>query len=60
MKWLNLTSLDPVQPDAKIFNGFNATLRKDFTTEAEMFLGSILLGKQECPGFADLGSDVRE
>jgi mono/diheme cytochrome c family protein len=43
MKWLNLNSLDLVQPDPKIFNGFNATLRKDFMTEAEKFLGRILL-----------------
>jgi hypothetical protein len=43
MKWLNLNSLDLVQPDPKIFNGFNAILRKDFMTEAEKFLGSILL-----------------
>ena len=43
MKWLNLNSLDLVQPDAKIFNGFNATLRKDFMTEAEKFLSRILL-----------------
>jgi mono/diheme cytochrome c family protein len=46
MKWLNLTSLDLVQPDPKIFNAFNATLRKDFTTEAEKFLDSILLGNK--------------
>jgi hypothetical protein len=43
MKWLNLNSLDLVQPDPKIFNTFNATLRNDFLTEAEKFLGSILL-----------------
>jgi hypothetical protein len=43
MKWLDLTGLDSVQPDAKIFQGFNATLRRDFAQEAEMFLGSILL-----------------
>ncbi len=43
MKWLNLNGLDSVQPDARIFQGFNATLRRDFTTEAEMFLGNILL-----------------
>ena len=43
MKWLNLNSLDLVQPDPKIFNGFNAVLRKDFMTEAEKFLGSVLL-----------------
>jgi mono/diheme cytochrome c family protein len=46
MKWLNLTSLDLVQPDTKIFTAFNATLRKDFTTEAEKFLDSILLGNK--------------
>jgi Protein of unknown function (DUF1592)/Protein of unknown function (DUF1588)/Protein of unknown function (DUF1587)/Protein of unknown function (DUF1595)/Protein of unknown function (DUF1585)/Planctomycete cytochrome C len=43
MKWLNLSSLDLVQPDPKIFNTFNATLRGDFVAEAEKFLGSILL-----------------
>ncbi len=43
MKWLNLNTLDSVQPDAKIFQGFTTTLRGDFTTEAEMFLSSILL-----------------
>jgi hypothetical protein len=32
-----------VQPDAKIFNTFTPTLRKDFMTEAEKFLSSILL-----------------
>ena len=48
MKWLNLNSLDLVQPDPKIFAGFNATLRKDFMTEAEKFLGSILLREQQC------------
>jgi mono/diheme cytochrome c family protein len=42
MKWLNLNSLDSVQPDAKIFQGFNATLRGDFQKEAELFLSSIL------------------
>lgn len=43
MKWLNLNSLDMVQPDPQIFNGFNVTLRRDFSKEAELFLGSILL-----------------
>ncbi len=43
MKWLNLNTLDSVQPDARIFQGFNATLRRDFQQEAEMFLSSILL-----------------
>lgn len=43
MKWLDLNSLDQVQPDPRIFNGFNAQLRRDFAVEAEMFLSSILL-----------------
>jgi len=43
MKWLNLNSLDSVQPDAKIFQGFTATLRSDFLKESELFLSSILL-----------------
>jgi hypothetical protein len=43
MKWLNLNTLESVVPDPMIFNGFSATLRRDFATEAEMFLGNILL-----------------
>jgi hypothetical protein len=43
MKWLNLNTLDSVVPDAKIFQGFNATLRNDFLKESELFLSSILL-----------------
>jgi mono/diheme cytochrome c family protein len=43
MKWLNLNSLDLVQPDPKIFRGFDATMRRDFQKEAQMFLSSILL-----------------
>ncbi|HEY7390990.1 MAG TPA: DUF1592 domain-containing protein [Bryobacteraceae bacterium] len=43
MKWLNLTSLDSVQPDPKLFPTFNEQLRHDFSEEAEAFIGSILL-----------------
>ncbi len=43
MKWLNLNSLDLVQPDSKIFTAFDATMRKDYLTETEKFLESILL-----------------
>jgi mono/diheme cytochrome c family protein len=43
MKWLNIADLDAVQPDPKIFPAFNDQLRRDFSTEAEEFLGSILL-----------------
>ncbi len=43
MKWLNLTTLDSVQPDPKLFPVFNETLRYDFSKEAEAFLSSVLL-----------------
>ncbi|HTC33229.1 MAG TPA: DUF1592 domain-containing protein [Bryobacteraceae bacterium] len=43
MKWLNLTTLDSVQPDPKLFPVFNETLRHDFAKETESFLSSILL-----------------
>ncbi len=43
MKWLNLTTLDSVQPDPKLFPGFNEQLRHDFSKEAEDFISSILL-----------------
>ena len=43
MKWLNLTNLDQVIPDPKLFPNFNDQLRHDFSTEAEAFIGSIFL-----------------
>ncbi len=43
MKWLNLTTLDSVQPDPKLFPRFNDRLRHDFSKEAEDFTSSILL-----------------
>jgi mono/diheme cytochrome c family protein len=43
MKWLNLTTLDSVQPDPMLFPGFNEQLRHDFSKEAEAFISSILL-----------------
>jgi hypothetical protein len=43
MKWLNLTTLDSVQPDPKLFPTFNEALRHDFSREAEAFIGSIIL-----------------
>ena len=43
MKWLNLTTLDSVQPDPKLFPVFNEQLRHDFSKEAEDFISSILL-----------------
>ena len=43
MKWLNLTTLDSVQPDPNLFPGFSEPLRHDFSKEAEDFISSILL-----------------
>ncbi len=41
MKWLNLTNLEQIVPDPKLFPGFNDQLRHDFSTEAEDFISSI-------------------
>lgn len=41
MKWLNLTNLDQVVPDPKLFPEFDDQLRHDFSTEAEAFIGSV-------------------
>jgi hypothetical protein len=43
MKWLNLDGLDSVKPDPMLFPGFTDQLRRDFSSEAELFIGSILL-----------------
>src|SRR3984885_5301249 len=43
MKWLNLTTLDSVQPDPNLFPGFSEQLRHDFSKEAEDFISSIFL-----------------
>jgi hypothetical protein len=43
MKWLNLYDLDSVKPDPALFPAFNDLLRRDFSREAEAFVGSILL-----------------
>jgi Protein of unknown function (DUF1592)/Protein of unknown function (DUF1588)/Protein of unknown function (DUF1595)/Protein of unknown function (DUF1585)/Protein of unknown function (DUF1587) len=43
MKWLNIADLDAVQPNPMLFPAFNEPLRRDFSTEAEQFLSSILL-----------------
>jgi hypothetical protein len=43
MKWLNLDALESVKPDPVLFPGFTDQLRHDFSTEAEAFVGSILL-----------------
>jgi hypothetical protein len=41
MKWLNLTSLDQVVPDPKLFPAFDDQLRRDFSTETEAFIGNL-------------------
>ncbi len=41
MKWLNLTNLEQVMPDPKLFPGFSEQLRQDFLTEAQDFVSSI-------------------
>jgi hypothetical protein len=41
MKWLNLTTLDQVAPDPRLFPAFDERLRRDFSTEAELFIGSL-------------------
>jgi hypothetical protein len=43
MKWLNIADLDVVKPDPALFRTFNDQLRRDFSTEAEEFVGSIFL-----------------
>jgi hypothetical protein len=41
MKWLNLTNLEQIIPDPKLFPSFDEQLRHDFSVEAEAFIGSI-------------------
>jgi mono/diheme cytochrome c family protein len=43
MKWLNIADLDAVQPNPMLFPAFNEPLRRDFSTEAEQFVSSVLL-----------------
>ena len=41
MKWLNLTNLEQVVPDPKLFPDFDESLRHDFLMETEDFVGRI-------------------
>ena len=41
MKWLNLTNLEQVVPDPKLFADFDESLRHDFLMETEDFVGSV-------------------
>ena len=53
MKWLNLTNLDQVIPDPKLFPGFDDQLRRDFSMEAEAFIGSIFSDDRSVAGTPD-------
>jgi hypothetical protein len=41
MKWLNLTTLDQVVPDPALFPAFTDQMRREFLTEADLFMNSI-------------------
>jgi hypothetical protein len=43
LKWLNLDSLDAIDPEPAQFPGFNDGLRADFSEEVQRFLASVLL-----------------
>jgi mono/diheme cytochrome c family protein len=46
LKWLNLDSLDAVDPEPQQFPGFNDALKDDFSEELRLFLASVLLGER--------------
>jgi len=43
LKWLNVDNLNAAQPDPLLFPSFNDQLRRDFKTEIESFISSVLL-----------------
>ncbi len=43
MRWLNVDDLKAVEPDPRLYPLFNEQMRKDFSTEIELFLRSVLL-----------------
>jgi hypothetical protein len=43
LKWLTLADLEAVKPDPMLFPDFTEQLRRDFSTEVQEFLRSILL-----------------
>jgi hypothetical protein len=43
LKWLNLDSLDAIDPEPAQFPGFNDGLRDDFSEEVQLFITSVLL-----------------
>jgi mono/diheme cytochrome c family protein len=44
LKWLDLDNLAAVEPDPNLFPTFTAQLRRDFASELESFVASVLLG----------------
>ena len=42
MRWLNVDDLNAVEPDPRLFPTFSAQLRRDFSTEIELFLQGVL------------------
>jgi mono/diheme cytochrome c family protein len=43
MRWLNVDDLKAVDPDPLLYPQFNEQMRRDFSTEIELFLRSVLL-----------------
>lgn len=43
MRWLNVDDLNAVDPDPRLFPLFDDQMRRDFSTEIELFLRSVLL-----------------
>ncbi len=50
IKWLDLNKLESVDPDPKLFQGFNTATRQDLATEVQLFLSSILLEDRNVVG----------
>jgi mono/diheme cytochrome c family protein len=46
MRWLNVDDLNAVDPDPRLFPGFTEQMRRDFTSEVELFLDSVFSADQ--------------
>jgi hypothetical protein len=51
--WLDLDKISSVVPEPKLFPEYSPQLRDDFTTEARLFISSILLGNESVLGLLD-------
>ncbi len=47
MRWLTVDDLNAVQPDKNLYPEFTDDLRRDFSEEITLFLGSVLLDDQD-------------